>query len=136
MKEVDSLDNNIEQSQETAQAAHVVSRDELGDVHEHANRLLEALAQVPEGDLVGEIVANALKLLRDQTNRGDVKLINKSFKELRYALKIFAPYRETRKVSIFGSARTPETHEDYKAAVIFAKSMAVHRWRVNTGDVG
>ncbi len=54
--------------------------------------------------MVAEIVANGLKLLRDQTNRGDIKLINKSFKELRYALKIFAPYRDFRKVSIFGSA--------------------------------
>ena len=49
--------------------------------------------------MVGEIVANALKLLRDQTNRGDIKLINVSLKELRYALKIFAPYRDVRKVS-------------------------------------
>src|SRR3954452_7980087 len=136
MKEVDSLDNNIEQSQETAQAAHVVSRDDLGHVHEHANRLLEALAQVPEGDLVGEIVANALKLLRDQTNRGDVKLINKSFKELRYALKIFAPYRDVHKVSIFGSARTLESHDDYVAAAKFAKDMAAAGWMVITGAGG
>src|SRR3954452_9929720 len=136
MKEVDSLDNNIEQSQETAQAAHVVSRDDLGHVHEHANRLLEALAQVPEGDLVGEIVANALKLLRDQTNRGDVKLIDKSFKELRYALKIFAPYRDVRKVSIFGSARTLESHGDYRQAAEFAKQMAAAGWMVITGAGG
>jgi uncharacterized protein (TIGR00730 family) len=136
MKEVDSLDNNTEQSQESTQAAHVVSRADLTEVHEHANRLLEALAQVPEGDLVGEIVANAIKLLRDQTNRGDVKLINKSFKELRYALKIFAPYRDVRKVSLFGSARTLESHEDYKQASDFAKIMAGHGWMVITGAGG
>ncbi len=63
--------------------------------------------------MVGEIVANALKLLRDDNNRGDIKLLNKSLKELRYALKVFAPYRDVRKVSIFGSARTPESHDDY-----------------------
>src|SRR5947208_5984289 len=136
MKEVDGLDNNLEQSQETTQAPHIVSRDELTDVHEHANRLLEALSRVPEGDLVGEIVANAIKLLRAQTNRGDVKLINKSFKELRYALKIFAPYRDTRKVSIFGSARTPELHKDYVFASEFGKQMAAHGWMVITGAGG
>src|SRR5689334_17957272 len=136
MKEVDSLDNNTEQSQESTQAAHVVSRDDLTEVHDHANRLLEALAQVPEGDLVGEIIANALKLLRDQTNRGDVKLINKSFKELRYALKIFAPYRDIRKVSIFGSARTLESHDDYVSAAKFAKDMAAVGWMVITGAGG
>src|SRR5213594_3989892 len=136
MKEVDGLDNNLEQSQETTQAAHVISRDELTDVHEHANRLLEALCRVPEGDLVGEIVANAIKLLRDQTNRGDVKLINKSFKELRYALKIFAPYRDVRKVSIFGSARTLESHDDYQQAAEFGKKMAEAGWMVITGAGG
>ena len=86
----------------------MVPRSDLSNVHQLASQLIDELARFPEGDLVGEIIANALKLLRDQTNRGDIKLINKSFKELRYALKIFAPYRDVRKVSIFGSARTPE----------------------------
>jgi len=86
--------------------------------------------------MVAEIVANGLKLLRDQTNRGDIKLINKSFKELRYALKVFAPYRDTRKVSIFGSARTLEDHEDYRQAAIFGKKMAEAGWMVITGAGG
>jgi hypothetical protein len=136
MKTTDNISENLEQSQETTEAPHVVSRADLDNVHRHATALMDALSDVPDGDMVGEIVANSLKLLRDQTNRGDIKLINKSFKELRYALKIFAPYRETRKVSIFGSARTPETHEDYKAAEIFAKAMADHGWMVITGAGG
>ena len=72
-----------------------------------------------DGDLVGQMVANALLLLRNQTNRGDLKLINKSFQEMRYALNVFAPYRQTRKVSIFGSARTHESHSDYVQAAAF-----------------
>ena len=40
----------------------------------------------------------------------DLKLINRSLKELRYAAKVFADYKGVRKVAIFGSARTaPET---------------------------
>jgi len=136
MKTTDNIAENIEQSQETAQPPHVISRADLTSVHRHASALIDALADVPDGDMVGEIVANALKLLRDQTNRGDIKLINKSFKELRYALKIFAPYRETRKVSIFGSARTIEAHADYQAAEHFAKGMAAKGWMVITGAGG
>src|SRR3954468_8895966 len=124
MNEADAFENNVEQSAETVEAPHVVSRADLTKVHEHANALLEALADVPDGDMVGEIVANSLKLLRDQTNRGDIKLINKSFKELRYALKVFAPYRDVRKVSIFGSARTLDSHDDYRQAASFGKKMA------------
>src|SRR6188508_2399904 len=127
---------NIEQSTETIAAPTVVSRAELDNVHKYASMLIDELANVPDGDQVGEIIANALKLLRDQTNRGDIKLINKSYKELRYALKIFAPYRDTRKVSIFGSARTPELHDDYTAASDFGKHMAAHGWMVITGAGG
>src|SRR5687768_16628561 len=136
MREADNLDNNIEQSQETAAAAVTVSREDLSEVHAAASELINRLQDVPEGDLVGEIIANALKLLRDQTNRGDIKLIDKSFKELRYALKIFAPYRDVRKVSIFGSARTPESHSDYRQAEAFAKLMAGKGWMVTTGAGG
>src|SRR4051794_1352055 len=138
MKEVETVNDaeNVEQSQETLSAPSVVSRSELDGVHKIASQLIEELREIPEGDLVGEIVANALKLLRDNTNRGDIKLINKSYKELRYALKIFAPYRDTRKVSIFGSARTPELHEDYKSAGEFGKQMAAHGWMVITGAGG
>ena len=126
MKEADQLDNNIEQTQESTTPATVVSRHDLSDVHSIANDLLVALARVPDGDLVGEIVANSLKLLRDNTNRGDIKLINKSFKELRYALKIFAPYRDVRKVSIFGSARTLESRAMAQSASSISSGM--HLW--------
>src|SRR5690348_1148174 len=136
MREIDSIDNNTEQSQESAETPVMVSRDDLTRIHELASRLIEELREFPEGDLVGEILANALKLLRDRTNRGDVKLIDKSFKELRYALKVFAPYRDVRKVSIFGSARTPETHSDYRQAADFAKAMAAAGWMVITGAGG
>src|SRR5437763_16444411 len=136
MKEVDSPEENLEQSQESSESPTQLSRQDLDGVHHIANELIEQLAKVPDGDMVGEIVANALKLLRDQTNRGDIKLINKSLKELRYALKLFAPYRDVRKVSIFGSARTPETHPDYKQAADFAKTMAAAGWMVITGAGG
>ena len=136
MKELDSPEENLEQSQESTQAPTVLSRADLGTVHKTASTLIEQLSHVADGDMVGEIVANAMKLLRDQTNRGDIKLLNKSLKELRYAIKVFAPYRETRKVSIFGSARTPESHRDYIAAAEFGRAMVRVGWMVITGAGG
>src|SRR2546429_1800807 len=138
MKQAESAADaeNVEQSQETISAPAVITREQLDGVHRIASQLIEELRDLPDGDLVGEIVANALKLLRDQTNRGDIKLINKSYKELRYALKIFAPYRDTRKISIFGSARTPEASEDYKQAARLGKTMAHSAWMVVTGAGG
>jgi uncharacterized protein (TIGR00730 family) len=136
MKAIDSPEENIEQSQESTEAPTHLSRHDLDPVHHAANALVEQLKKVPDGDMVGEIVATAVKLLRDDNNRGDIKLLNKSLKELRYALKVFAPYRDVRKVSIFGSARTPESHDDYAAAAAFAKAMAAAGWMVITGAGG
>jgi uncharacterized protein (TIGR00730 family) len=136
MKEIDSPEETLEQSQESQQPPTQLTRSALDPVHQTANTLIQQLAKVPDGDMVGEIIANALKLLRDQTNRGDIKLINVSLKELRYALKVFAPYRDTLKVSIFGSARTLESHADYASASAFGKTMAAAGWMVITGAGG
>ena len=137
MKQTEGLDNStIEQSQETAQPVHVVSREQLTECHRLAAELVTELQGIYDGDLVGEIVATAMKLLRDRTNRGDIKLIDKSLAELRYALKIFAPYRDFHKVSIFGSARTPETNSEYHQAAEFGKKMAAAGWMVITGAGG
>jgi hypothetical protein len=97
----------IEATTETAQQPHPLTSEQADPINHAAVALLDELSKVPDGPIVAEMVTTALKLLRDQTNRGDIKLINTSLKEMRYALKVFAPYRDIRKCSIFGSARTP-----------------------------
>jgi len=136
MKNEDVASENVEQSQETVEPTQVVSRDQISSIQRAVGELAAELESVPNGDLVADIITDAAKLLRDQTNRGDLKLIGKSFRELRYALKVFAPYRDTRKVSIFGSARTLESHADYRQAASFAKKMAAAGWMVTTGAGG
>ncbi|MBV9865220.1 MAG: LOG family protein [Abitibacteriaceae bacterium] len=127
---------STEQSQESTQAPSVVSQQEMEAVQQLAVGLLAKVEQLPDGDLVGQIINTALNLLRDQTNRGDIKLINSALKELRYSLKVFAPYHNVRKVSIFGSARTPADDPDYLQAVAFARGMAHAGWMVTTGAGG
>ena len=85
------------------------------------------------GKIAREVMHTAVKLIRDEADPGELKLISRSLKELRYALKVFRPYRETLKVSIFGSARTLETDPAYHAAVQFARAMAGEGWMVITG---
>ncbi len=127
---------DIEQSVETAEPKMAVHRSDLEPVTAAADTLCDALHRIPGGDAVAEIVETSLRLLRDGTNRGDVKLIDKSFRELRYALKVFAPYRDTRKVSIFGSARTPDGDPDYELAETFGRRMVKVGWMVITGAGG
>jgi uncharacterized protein (TIGR00730 family) len=73
------------------------------------------------------------KLIKDQANRGDVKLLSTALKELRYAFKVFAPFKQRRKVTVFGSARLPADHPAYVQAVEFGRRMAEAGYMVITG---
>ncbi len=46
---------------------------------------------------------------------------------------MFSPYRHTRKVTVFGSARTLPDQPAYQQAIAFARTMAEHHWLVVTG---
>lgn len=83
--------------------------------------------------LIEQLKETADKLARDRANRGDVKLLSTALKELRYAFKVFAPYRQRRKVTVFGSARLPAEHPAYQQAVAFTRRMAESGYMVITG---
>ncbi len=84
-------------------------------------------------ELIDQIKRSAEKLEADQTSTGDLKILSRALRELRYAFKVFTPYRRIRKVTIFGSARTPPDKPAYAQAVEFGKAMAEHDWLVVTG---
>ena len=86
--------------------------------------------------LVDEIKATADKLGADGATRGDLKILSRALKELRYAFKVFTPYRKQRKVTVFGSARTPPGHPAYEQAARFGKRIAEEGWMVLTGAGG
>ncbi len=83
--------------------------------------------------LVQQIRETADKLIRDGASRGDVKLLSTALRELRYALKVFTPYRNLRKVTVFGSARLPPENPAFQQAVAFSRRVAEAGWMVITG---
>lgn len=85
---------------------------------------------------VADIIENALKILTDVKDTGDVRVIQTAIRELRYAFRIFAPYSQKRKVTIFGSARTASTKPEYQQAVEFGKKISEAGFMVITGAGG
>ncbi|QDT35934.1 LOG family protein [Stratiformator vulcanicus] len=83
--------------------------------------------------LVEELKETADKLDRDGATRGDLKILSRAMRELRYAFKVFTPYRRRRKVTVFGSARTPEDTPLYEHVVEFGQKMGGLGWMVLTG---
>ena len=82
---------------------------------------------------VADIIENALKLLTDVRDTGDVRVIQTALRELRYSFRLFAPYAGKRKVSIFGSARTKPDSVEYRLAADFSRKMVRAGFMVITG---
>jgi uncharacterized protein (TIGR00730 family) len=85
------------------------------------------------GSLLHEIITTAVKLGLESNDKGDLKLVNNALKELRYSFKVFSPYREVKKVIIFGSARSPKTSAEYKMAEEFAQKLTAKNYMIVTG---
>jgi uncharacterized protein (TIGR00730 family) len=98
---------------------------------------IRAIYSDPDPDLstrlIRELIVHALKCRRDELEVLDLKVLSRAMAEFRYAARVFKPYRDRRKVSIFGSARTPEDDPYYHMAVEFARGLAEEGFMVITG---
>ncbi len=95
--------------------------------------LVESVEPGHSSELIFEMIVTALRLAQDGANRGDLKVVSRALKEMRYAFSVFAPYRATRKASIFGSARTREDDPLYEQTRRLAAGLAERGWMVVTG---
>ncbi len=95
--------------------------------------LVDEFADPFDRHLLAEMMVSVYRLGRDGSSTGDLKILNAALKELRYAFKIFHPYRDIRKVALFGSARLPRRHPAYAMAKTFGQLMGRAKWMVITG---
>ena len=111
---------------------HVTDERAIRDIH----ALIGSMGGDPDsfaGDMITELIQTSLRLIADGHDTGQLKLLNRALKDMRYAYRVFNRYRSTRKITIFGSARTPEDHRDYHAARRFSAAVAHHGWMSITG---
>jgi uncharacterized protein (TIGR00730 family) len=102
------------------------------DIDERVRALVDEFGG-KDPDLAFEIIATALRLSKDDVGRLDRKIVNSALKEMRYAFRVFAPYRSERKVTIFGSARSGAADPPYVQARDFANEIVSRGWMVVTG---
>jgi uncharacterized protein (TIGR00730 family) len=104
-----------------------------GEVEDLIQRLVEAAGGSPHAEFLREMIHSVLRLIQNQTSRGEIKILNAALRELIYAFKVFAPYQGVRKVTVFGSARITEEQPEYGQAVAFARGISQRDWMVITG---
>ncbi len=84
-------------------------------------------------ELIEEMIGTILKMARDRMSVADLKLFARALKEMRRAARMWVPFKDIPKISVFGSARTPPEAEEYKAAEAFARRMREEGFMVITG---
>ena len=104
-----------------------------GPIDEIINQLMETAGGIRKPKYVREMIIASLKAGQEADENVDLKLMNSTLKEMRFTSKVFYPYRNIRKVTVFGSARTPPGDPVYEMAKLFGKKLAEAGYMVITG---
>ncbi len=98
--------------------------------------LTEVLAAVGtdgNDDLVRALLVTALDMDDADIDRLELKIASQTLAEMLHSWRVFSPYSDRAKVSVFGSARTKPGTPDYELAVTFGQRMAARDWMAISG---
>jgi hypothetical protein len=107
-----------------------------GPADEAIDKLIELVGGVEQPDLVREMILAALKAGQEKNDRAHMKMMNTTMKEMRFTGKMFSPYSNIRKVTVFGSARTQPDEPIYDMCRRFGEKLALEGYMVITGGGG
>ncbi|HVF31988.1 MAG TPA: TIGR00730 family Rossman fold protein [Acidimicrobiales bacterium] len=100
----------------------------------HVDAFLDAIgATRANRDQFSSMLHTVADLATDDVDRLDLKITSTALSEMREAYRVFAPYRDVPKVTIFGSARTLPDDRLYEQTRAVARTLADRGWMVITG---
>ena len=94
---------------------------------------MEQAEGVHQPEIIREMILAALKAGQEDGDRADLKLMNATMKEMRFTTKVFRPYRDVKKVTVFGSARTKPEETLYDMARKLGQKLVEEKYMVITG---
>lgn len=83
--------------------------------------------------LIRRMLSTGILLGQEDTDRLDLKIASAALVEMRDAFRLFRPYADVPKVTVFGSARTTKDDPLYDQARSVASVLAERGWMVVTG---
>lgn len=99
--------------------------------------LIDSFARSPRSSTdrrnILRLINAARDLIEGSGSSLDVKIASAAVQEMTRAFEVFAPFRDVKKVTIFGSARTSADDPIYRHTVDTAKELADHGFMVVTG---
>src|SRR5271169_2503175 len=107
-----------------------------GPVDKAIDDLIALAEGIRRPEYIREMILASLKAGQEDDESADLKLMNTTLKEMRFTSKVFGPYRNKRKVTVFGSARTQPEEPIYELATLFGQKLAEAGYMVITGGGG
>jgi len=104
-----------------------------GPADEAIDRLIELVGQTHHPEIVREMILAALKAGQEDDGKAGLKLMNTTLKEMRFTSKVFGPYRDVKKVTVFGSARTGQHEPMYDMGRRLGRKLSEAGYMVITG---
>lgn len=108
-------------------------KENNGPVDATIDALISQAGGIVRPRIVREMILAALKAGQEDDGGVDLKMMNTSLKEMRYTAKIFGNYKQFKKVTVFGSARTRPDVKAYEMAQQMGKKLAQAGYMVITG---
>lgn len=103
------------------------------DIQNAIQALSQAIAKHTEPGDIDAALSYLVKVWLTTPTASDRKIATTSLDELYHSFKVFLPHRDSRKVCIFGSARTPSEDPDYQLAKAVSAELSRCGFFVITG---
>ncbi|HET9692715.1 MAG TPA: LOG family protein [Acidimicrobiales bacterium] len=103
------------------------------DVEAVLSGLLDTVGVTSNRDQLTDMLRTVVRLAVDTSDRLDLKIAAAALREMADGFEVFAPYRDVRKITMFGSARTRPDDPLYEAARNLARLLARNGWSTVTG---
>ncbi|ARU89341.1 LOG family protein [Pseudomonas sp. M30-35] len=87
-------------------------------------------------ELYREMLITIIRMGQADRNRWDAKIMLQTLREMEHAFSVLEQFKRRRKVTVFGSARTPVDHPIYQLARELGAQLARHDLMVVTGAGG
>ena len=107
-----------------------------GPIDEIIEQLMNKAGGIRRPEYIREMIIASLKAGQEDDESADLKLMNTTLKEMRFTSKVFGPYRNVRKVTVFGSARVQPGDTMYEMAKRLGEKLAESGYMVITGGGG
>ncbi|MDY6937514.1 MAG: LOG family protein [Cyanobacteriota bacterium] len=112
------------------------SSEDLTNFQTEILELLDRLPSLEHGKWIARSMATLVRIANSDVERLDWKILTYALQDMEQGFEVFYPYRHVRKITIFGSARTPRDRPEYEMAVRFARRMTEYGFMAITGAGG